>query len=158
WLYHVAAPRVEPTTWYRTYRGAIEDHAVPFFSRIRLDQLSTEDVEAWHAWLARQPSKRGGHPAASTMASGHRTGRSALKEAVARDRIPRNPCDNVRAPRREAPEIVPPSPEQIRTLLAACREWPNGARWVLAVTTGLRQGEALALRWRDVKLEGASPS
>src|SRR5215472_8995091 len=124
WLYHVAAPRVEPTTWYRTYRGAIEDHAVPFFSRIRLDQLSTEDVEAWHAWLARQPSARGGHLAASTMASIHRTVSSALKEAVARDRIPRNPCDNVKAPRREAAEIVPPSPAQIKNILERCRTWP----------------------------------
>ena len=38
------------------------------------------------------------------------------------------------------------------TVLARCRDWPNGARWVVAVYTGIRQGEALALTWRDVQL------
>src|SRR5215472_3829180 len=50
WLYNVIAPHVERTTWLRTYRGAIEDYAMPFFSRIRLDEVTEEDVEAWHAW------------------------------------------------------------------------------------------------------------
>ena len=66
--------------------------------------------------------------------------------------MPFNPCSIVAPPHadREPPE--PPSAAEVDMVLDACREWPNGARWVLAVCTGLRQGEALGLQWRDVKL------
>src|SRR5215475_10397214 len=78
WLYHVAQPNVAPTTWYRSYRGAIEDYAMPFFAKTQLAQLTEEDIEAWHAWLRRRESKRGGHLAPSTVANMHRTLSSAL--------------------------------------------------------------------------------
>ena len=47
-------------------------------------------------------------------------------------------------------------PEQARRFLNVARGTPLEALWVLAVTTGLRQGELLALRWSEVDLEGAS--
>src|SRR5262245_23429925 len=127
WLYHVIAPHVEETTWQRTYRGAVEDYAMPFFARIRLDQVSEEDVEAWHAWLRQRESARGGPLAPWTIASAHSVLSAALKEAAARQRggLTRNPCDNVRAPRRLAAEVIPPDPGQVRVLLAACKTWPN---------------------------------
>ena len=47
-------------------------------------------------------------------------------------------------------------PEQARRFLNAARDAPLEALWVLAVTTGLRQGELLALQWSEVDLEGSS--
>src|SRR5262249_32661706 len=130
WLHHVAAPQLEPTTFYRWYRAAVEDYTAPFFARIRLADLTEEDIEAWHTWLAQRPSNRGGYLSPQTIRKAHHVLNAALKEAVARSKITRNPCDNVRPPRRKAAEVVPPSPEQVRAILAACRDWPNGARWV----------------------------
>jgi len=46
--------------------------------------------------------------------------------------------------------------EEIQRLLTAARERRNGARWAIALSLGLRQGEALGLRWRDVDLESGS--
>jgi integrase len=76
----------------------------------------------------------------------------AIKVAVVRKRTGRNPCSNVTPPAATRGELELPTAAEVERILEACREWPNGARWVLALRTGLRQGEALALRWSDVTL------
>jgi integrase len=70
--------------------------------------------------------------------------------------MPFNPCSITPPPKADRPSPEPPSVDEVDLVLAACAEWPNGARWVLAITTGLRQGEALGLRWRDVRLRAPS--
>src|SRR5262249_3555375 len=45
--------------------------------------------------------------------------------------------------------------EQVAKLLDATRTHPSAALYVLAVTTGMRQGELLGLRWADIDLDGA---
>lgn len=76
----------------------------------------------------------------------------ALKQAVMDGLIPRNVTDAVRAPRPERKEIEPLSPEQTRVLLATASEAGERfeALYVLAVSTGMRQGELLALKWEDI--------
>jgi len=158
WLYNVARGRVEETTWHRSYRLAVEDYAMPFFARIRLDELAESDVQAWHAWLGRRPARRGGRLSAAPVTPAHRVLGRALREAVIQGKLPRNPCSNVSPPRAARPEVLPPGAAEVQLILERCRSWPGGARWVLAVCTGLRQGEALALQWRDVRLDGPAPS
>ena len=153
WVHHTAKAKVDPNTWYRSYRQKCEDYIAPYFEKILLAELSAEDVEDWHAALLERPLQRGeGTVSASTVVTAHRIFSSSLKEAVRRKRMPFNPCSIVPPPsaRRKAPE--PPTADEVDLVLAACSEWPTGARWVLAITTGLRQGEALGLRWRDVRL------
>jgi len=157
WCDHIARPRVEATTWDRSYRQKCEQLIIPFFARHRLPELAEEDIEAWHAHLRRKVSARTGRPLSpSTIGQAHRILSSALKAAVVRGKMPRNPCSNVTPPRVTRPEPQPPTAAERDAIMAACQEWPNGARWVLAITTGIRQGEALALRWSDVDL--AAPS
>lgn len=158
WLHNVARPNVAPTTWHRCYRQVVEDYAVPFFARIRLPDLSEEDIEAWHSWLGRRKSRKGGQLSPGTVANAHRVLGAALREAVLRGKMPRNPCSNVRPPRKAHTEMRHPGRAEVQLILERCATWPNGARWVLAFAAGLRQGEALALQWRDVKLDGPAPS
>jgi integrase len=80
----------------------------------------------------------------------------ALGQAVKWHMIPRNICEAVNAPR--------PAPEEMRTLCAEetqrLLEVAHGDRlealYVLAVHTGMRQGELLALKWQDVDLEAGT--
>jgi integrase len=67
--------------------------------------------------------------------------------------IPRNVTDAVKAPRPEHKEIKPLLSEQARALLEAAQRDRLEALYVLAVTTGMRQGELLGLRWEDVDFE-----
>ncbi|HUK70950.1 MAG TPA: tyrosine-type recombinase/integrase [Streptosporangiaceae bacterium] len=153
WLYNVAKARVAPTTWETSYRQKIETHVIPYFERVPLQELSEELVEAWHRDLESRVSERTGRPlSASTIGQTHRIFSEAVKEAVVRGKLPRNPVSNVTPPRADLPEVDPPTADEVRRILSRCQTWPNGARWILGITTGLRQGEALALEWRDVQL------
>ena len=89
---------------------------------------------------------------AATITQIHRIMGRAIKIAVARGRIARNPCSNVTPPAIDREESEPPTADEIARIVARCASWPNGARWLLAIASGIRQGEALALEWRDVKL------
>jgi integrase len=152
WCHHTAKAQVDPNTWHRSYRQKCEDYIAPYFEKVPLAELSAEDIEDWHADLLARPSKRGGTISASTVTTAHRIFSSCLKEAVRRKRMPYNPCSIIAPPRAERAAPEPPSADEVDLVLAACAGWPNGARWVLAITTGLRQGEVLGLRWRDVRL------
>jgi integrase len=59
----------------------------------------------------------------------------------------------VKPPQPEKKEIRPLSPEQSRTLLGAAKGEKHEALYVLAITTGMRQGELLAIKWEDVNFE-----
>lgn len=152
WLENTARPSIDPNTYYRSYRQKCEDYLIPFFTGIRLAEVCEEDIEEWHRWMAARPSRRGGTLSAGTITTAHRILSAALNVAVSRRRLPHNPCSFVPPPKadRRAPE--PPAAAEVLAVLDACRGLPGGARWILAICTGLRQGEALGLRWRDVKL------
>ena len=154
WLHNVAKRKVQPTTWHGSYRQKVTDLICPWFERTVLADLCEEDVEEWHAQLEAMISERTGRPlSASTIGQCHRIFSTAIKEAVKRGRLPRNPVSNVTPPSPGEPVLDLPSEADIRRVLARCASWPGGARWVLAITTGLRQGEALALEWkRDVSV------
>jgi integrase len=152
WLHNIAKARVDPHTWYRSYRYKCEAHVIPYFGHVKLAELAREDVEAWHLELSRVISRRGTPLSPSTIATVHAIFSSALNEAVDRGRMPRNPCSRTPPPKGPRRELEPPSTAELELVLRACPGRPDGARWALAVCTGLRQGEALALRWRDVRL------
>jgi integrase len=155
WITNIVPARIEATTLERSYRQRVRDLIIPYLGMIRLAELAEEDIEAWHASLARRRSpKTGEYLSASTITTAHRILGRALKDAVVRGKMPRNPCSNVSPPRIRRAEVHPPGPAEVARILARCETWPSGARWVLALATGLRQGEALGLRWLDVKLDG----
>jgi integrase len=77
----------------------------------------------------------------------------ALKAAVADGLIPRNVTAELKPPRITREEIDPLDAEQARRLLEAARRDRLEALYVLALNTGMRQGELLALKWDEVDLE-----
>jgi integrase len=77
----------------------------------------------------------------------------ALKAAAADDLVPRNAVAGIKLPRHTREEIDPLSPQEARRLLEAASGDRLEALYVLAIATGLRQSELLALKWEDVDLE-----
>jgi integrase len=75
---------------------------------------------------------------------------------VADGLIPRNPATGLKLPRIIREEIDPLTEEESRRLLEAVRGERLEALYILALSTGMRQGELLALKWEDVDLEGGS--
>ena len=66
--------------------------------------------------------------------------------------IPRNVTEAVKAPRQASEEIRTLSVAQVRAMLKAARSDRLEALYMLAVHTGMRKGELLALEWADVNL------
>jgi integrase len=79
----------------------------------------------------------------------------ALEQAVRFDMIPTNPAGKVDPPKVRQEEITPLSAEQADKLLGMTRNERDRfeAVYVLALTTGLRIGELLGLKWSDIDLD-----
>jgi integrase len=86
----------------------------------------------------------------------HVTLHKALKRAVQDGLIPRNATEAVKPPQLRREEMRPLTPQQARTLLDAVRRDRMKTPYVLAVTTGLRQGELLGLKLEDVDLDAGT--
>jgi integrase len=79
--------------------------------------------------------------------------RSALNSAFKDSLVARNVAALVRPPRVQAKEVCPLTPEEARRFLDSIRGHRLEALFTVAVLLGLRQGEALGLRWRDIDVE-----
>ncbi|MBV9922177.1 MAG: site-specific integrase [Pseudonocardia sp.] len=146
WVENIAAQTVRENT-LSGYRVAVNVHLIPGIGAHRLDRLEPEHLERLYSKMIRSGS------APATAHQAHRTVRTALGEAERRGRITRNPAKLAKAPRPDDIEVEPYTVDQVRQLLKAAGERRNSARWAIALALGLRQGEALGLRWSDVDLD-----
>ena len=140
-----AAARLRPRT-LANYRRSIERHIVPALGRLRLDKVRPEHLTK----LYRDKVAAGLSPA--TVRYLHAVIRAAFGLAVRWGRIPRNVALLVEPPASAHSEVTPLSVDEARALLAAADGGRLGARWVVGLSLGLRQGEALGLWWEDVDL------
>ncbi len=149
WLESVR-PTLKPRTWVR-YGQLVTIHAVPFIGQIPLSRLAPQNLRELYA------NRLEAGQSASSVRQLHAILGSALGRA-ARDNGTRDVSALVDAPRVKRGEMHALSPEQAEQFLQAAKTDPLEALYVVALTTGMRQGEILGLNWRDVDLEGGSVS
>ena len=148
WL-ETAKPTVRPRTFVR-YEEYVRLHAIPELGRLSLARLSPQHLQRLYA----SRLEAGLSPA--TVAHLHAVLHRALGQAARWGLAPRNVAELVTPPRSERREMSTLSPEQARAFLETAEGDRLEALYVLALNTGMRQGELLALRWREVDLEGGS--
>ena len=90
---------------------------------------------------------------ATTVHHLHAVLHRALEKAMRQGMVARNVCDLVDAPRMKRHHMQVYDADQAKILLEAVAGDRFEALYVLALTTGMREGELLALRWDDVKLD-----
>jgi integrase len=130
------------------YEYAVEPHIKPALGRIKLKDLNPAQIR----WFYRDRLDSGLAPA--TVHKQHVVLHKALKAAVADGLIPRNAAAGLKLPRITREEIDPLTEEESRRLLETACDDTLEALYVLALSTGMRQGELLALKWEDVDLDG----
>jgi integrase len=149
WLPDSVADTVRPTTFER-YEQIVRVHIRPALGNLKLKNVTPAHVRG----LYREKLEAG--LSARSVQYIHMTLHKALKQAVADGLIPRNATEAVRPPQVRREEIHPLTPEQVKTLFAAAKGDRLEALYTLAVTTGLRQGELLGLKWDDVDMESST--
>jgi integrase len=135
---------------YHNYRLQIRRHISPAFARLKLSKLTAAHVQALYAAKLRDGLKP------SSVRYIHAVLHRALEQAVRFNLIPFNPASRVDPPKIRQEEITPLDADQARRFLHAARGDRFEALYVLSLTTGLRMGEALGLRWSDVDLDAGT--
>jgi integrase len=154
--------RLAPST-KSSYTKNVRLHLKPKLGEIPLARLTGTRISALYRDLerdGRQDHKEGSPLSARTVRYCHTILKAALREAVAQGLIATNPADKARPPAaREAkpPEIHPWTAPQLSTFLAWADErgCADAVAWRVLSYTGMRRGEALALRWRDLDVDKA---
>lgn len=157
WLDNIAAEKNRPSTLaaYGTY---VHRYLVPLIGRHRLDRLTSEHLSAAWKTLAENgcPDLPRAKPLSpTTIRQAHVITARALKVAQQRGYITKNPASTemMDAPVAATTEFEILTLEQAKKVIEAARGHRNAARWTVAFALGLRQGEALGLRWQDIDLD-----
>ena len=139
-------------TTFERYEQITRLHLKSALGRVKLKALTPAHVRG----LYREKLEEG--LSARTVRYIHTTLHKALKQAVMDGLIPRNATEAVKPPQPSREEMHPLTPEQAKLLLQVAHDFGDRleALYVLAIHTGLRQGELLGLKWDDVDLDDGS--
>jgi integrase len=155
WL-ETKAASVKPTT-LNGYRYAVEQLITPRVGGLKLRELRPVHLQRLYTTLSQAKTDGGAGLSPRSVRLAHQVLRPALQHAADLGLIAVNPAaSRLVLPRIVRREMTVWSPEDTRRFLDATAEDRLGALWRLILTTGLRRGEALGLRWADVDLRAGS--
>jgi integrase len=149
WLDNTVKPKVAPTT-YNRYEQHVRLHLVPHLGKVRLSKLTPLHVEQLYGDMAKAGAS------ASEQAKVGTALRMALRQAVRLQLLAYNPAADVPRPKAQKEEIRPLDLQQVTLFLEAAKSDRLYPLYVLALDSGMRQGELFGLQWPDFDFESGS--
>ncbi len=151
WLELCAKPRLRAKS-FRDYEGLLRRYVRPTLGSKAIANVFALDIQTlYHELLDR-------HLSARTIRYTHAVLRSALKQAVRWNLVLGNPADAVDLPKRHRSVVAVLSLQQTRTFVKAIAGHAYEGLLALALTTGMRPSEYLALTWSDIDLDRGTVS
>ncbi|MGQ0629416.1 MAG: tyrosine-type recombinase/integrase [Sporichthyaceae bacterium] len=144
WLDTIAPRTASSSTIETAYRPKVEHWIIPRIGHHRIDRLRPEHLDALYLELAAAGLST------KTVLMVHQLVNRAYRMAMRRGVAGRNVAALVDPPTHREPEMSPLAEAEARRILAAAAGAVNGARWSVALALGLRQCEALGMRWQHV--------
>ena len=145
WMDDLVLPDFAPST-VELYQIYLTRHLVPGIGHIRLAKLTPLDIQGLYTRLRSTM-------AASSVRRIHGMLSSALRQAVDWKLIPFNPASQVKVPKDRKREMRALALDEAPQFLAAASQGQPAVLLAFLVATGLRPGEAMALRWKDMNLK-----
>lgn len=134
---------------YKSYANTVHKHIIPVLGDLQLSKLQPQQLQ----YLYRMKREEG---LTRTVQLIHAVLHNALALAVKWELIPRNIVEVVDTPKVPRKEIKVLTFEEVNRFLKTAQDDPFYALYVVAVTSGLRQGELFALKWSDLNREAGT--
>lgn len=131
---------VKPLT-EQHYSEQVKRHIIPALGASKLESLDTHTIQRFYNSLSEAGLS------AKTVKNIHGILHSALQQAIANDYIRNNPTTGCKLPKVVRPEIKPLEPHEISQLLHEAESDAYCNLFIVAMFTGMRQGELLGLAW-----------
>src|SRR5919201_4982788 len=148
WLAHMQG-RVRPST-LRGYRCLLQLYALPTLGHLPLDALHPLALQRLYGHLLATGGPGGARLSTGTVLNLHRVLVQSLGTAVRWELLAANPAKRAEPPRPRRPEAPMVDPDLVHRILAAVARTVLQAPVAIALATGMRRGEILALRWSDL--------
>jgi len=145
WLLDYAKPNLSPRG-YERYESIIRVHLIPSLGSITLTQLRADHLQSHYT------AKLNSGLSALTVRYLHTVIHKALQTAVKRGLVVRNVADGVDVPRARRNDMQTWDEYEVNRFLETAKESTYYELFFLALFTGMRRGELLALRWQDIDL------
>jgi integrase len=150
---------LKPTT-FRSYEMHIEQHIAPRVGSRLLWQVSGSDLNRLYAELLKSGRADGeGGLSLASVRRVHAMLSKAFTDAVRWKKLRNNPAAAADPPKlntQGTSEMAYWTPDEARAFLASVQDDRHYALWRTYLATGMRRGEALALRRKDLDIEGGS--
>jgi integrase len=146
WL-AIKKPNLRENTLY-VYKGYIEQYIRPELGRLKLPAIRSGHIETWQSKLLEKISAR-------TVAGVRVMLGGIFRHAVRHRRISHNPVREAEPPKWKRHEKQAFTREQANQFMLACKESRLGTCLTFMLNTGLRPEEIMALRWKDLSLDGS---
>ena len=148
WLETVKKPPIVRLSTYDKYKWYLKKYINPALGSIRLRILSPQHIQSFYVQMMNEGLSSG------TVKNLHIVLHSAMENAMKWNLVSRNVVELVTRPSNAAHEAQVLTIEQARKLIETAKNHKMWALLVMALATGMRRGELLALRWEDVDFQG----